>query len=188
MQLPHERQAGCGALHGLLGEHQDERIVGLFRAPIERLVILYDLPWPDILADEQDKRGRLRNFVGQLLLPEAAGTHALGRKENVRVRVPTLQRGLQRLHQRKVLRSITQEPAPHAGTFISACDFVDQIRKQVLAEYSPTLILRSSNSERVMSLEGHSRLIDMLATPLRCLLCSKSAQCHVETVRKNPSK
>src|SRR5262249_42226371 len=146
MQLPDERQAGYGALHGLLGEHQDEWIVGLLRAPIERLVILHDLPWPDPgLADEQDKRGRLRDFVGQLLLPEAAGTHALERKENVRVRVAALQRGLQRLHQRKVLRSITQEPAPHAGTFISAFDFVDQIRKQVSAEYSPTLILHGSN-------------------------------------------
>src|SRR5262249_53166807 len=67
--------------------------------------------------DEQDKRGRLRNFVGQLLLPEAAGTHALGRKENVRVRVPALQRGLQRLHQHKILRSSRQDAWSHRAAY-----------------------------------------------------------------------
>jgi hypothetical protein len=38
-----------------------------------------------------------------------------------------------------------------------------------------------------MSASGHSRLIDMLATPLRCPLCSESGhRSHVELYEKTP--
>ena len=87
-EYAHERQSGRRPFGG---QDQNERIVRLFRPLIERLVIFHDLPWPDsVLADEQDKGARLRDFVGQLLLPEAAGAHGLRRKENVRIRFVAL--------------------------------------------------------------------------------------------------
>jgi hypothetical protein len=54
------------------------------------------------------------NFLGQLRLPEAASAHALWRKENFRIGILALERVLQPLRQRDILRGIAQEPAPHA--------------------------------------------------------------------------
>jgi hypothetical protein len=53
-------------------------------------------PWCAAPAprNEQHKGARLRKLVSKLLLPEAAGTHGLGRKENARLGLAALQRVL----------------------------------------------------------------------------------------------
>src|SRR5262249_62078420 len=54
MELARERQSGCRRLFA--GQNQNQRIVRLLRAPVERLVILHDLPGTDSgFPNEQDK-------------------------------------------------------------------------------------------------------------------------------------
>src|SRR5262249_41583207 len=117
MELARERQAGRGAS----GRHdQNQRIVLVLGASVQRLVVLHDLPRPNpTLADEQHKGARLRKFVGQLLLPEATSTHGLGRKEDGRIGLAALPPVLHRLRQRKILRRVTQKPATHVSTIQS---------------------------------------------------------------------
>ena len=114
MKLPQEWQPR----RWLTFEQQEhDRKVGLLHPPVERFVVLHRLPRADaLLAHQQDEGCCLGDFLGKLRQPEAAGTQALGREKATRIGVLAPQRRFKRLHQRKVLRIVTQKPATHSST------------------------------------------------------------------------
>ena len=112
MQLPQERQAGCRLA---VEQHEHHREVLLLHAPVDRLVIFGDLPGADaILADQQDKGRCFSDFLDEFGQPEAARAQALECEKDVRLGVLAPQRRLKPLHEREVLRIVTEEPAPHS--------------------------------------------------------------------------
>ena len=85
------------------------------RPAVERLVIFGHLPFADAgLADQQNESGRLRDFLGELGRPGAAGAQVRGREEDARRRILALDGGLEPLGQRLVRRVIAEKPARHA--------------------------------------------------------------------------
>ena len=96
-------------------QQEHDREVELLHPPVERFVVLHRLPRADaLLANQQDEGCCLGDFLGKLRQPEAARTQALGRVKETRIGVLAPQRRFKRLHQRKVLRIVTQKPAPHS--------------------------------------------------------------------------
>src|SRR5262245_27432193 len=112
MKLAQKRQSRGGLT---FQEDHDDREVRRLHAPIKRFVIFYNLPWPEPLLPDQQHEGRgLGNFLGKLWQPIVAGTQTLRSKEGLSLGVLALERNLEPLHDRKVLRIVAEKPTPHS--------------------------------------------------------------------------
>ena len=96
-------------------QHNNEWKIRRLHPLVERFVVFIDLPVAEAaLSNQQNERGRLRDFLGKLRRPGTAGAQVRGGEEDARGGVLALDGGLEPLRQRLIRRVIAEKPALHS--------------------------------------------------------------------------